>query len=133
MRGRVYFSGHSVRARLPCGHSLAITRSLLLTPQVGYHNEHHDFPSVPWTRLPELRRIAKEFYEPLPAHTSWPYVTWRFITDPSVGMWSRAKREGKGARLDQGVWTRMAGTSAEVKDGCKDSEVEKEEEELAYA
>ena len=74
-------------------------------PQVGYHNEHHDFPSVPWTRLPQLRAIAKEFYDPLPAHASWPYVTWKFITDPSVGMWSRAKRTGRGDKIDQAFWS----------------------------
>ncbi|BGP27273.1 sphingolipid delta-4 desaturase [Rhodotorula toruloides] len=58
--------------------------------------EHHDFPSVPWTRLWKLHDTAKEFYDPLPAHKSWPGVTWRFITDPQVGMWSRVKRIGKG-------------------------------------
>jgi len=26
----------------------------------GYHNEHHTFPAVPWTRLPELKRQAPE-------------------------------------------------------------------------
>merc|ERR1712046_555880 len=31
-----------------------------LTWNVGYHNEHHDFPFVPWSRLPALRRIAHE-------------------------------------------------------------------------
>ncbi|GAA5900068.1 hypothetical protein JCM6882_002605 [Rhodosporidiobolus microsporus] len=67
----------------------------ILAYNVGYHNEHHDFPSVPWTRLPALRKLASEFYDPLPQHSSWPGVTWRFITDPQVGMWSRAKREGK--------------------------------------
>jgi sphingolipid delta-4 desaturase len=72
--------------------------------QVGYHNEHHDFPSVPWTRLPELRKIAHDFYDPLPAHKSWPMVTWKFITDPSVGMWCRAKRTSKGERLEPEVW-----------------------------
>ena len=72
--------------------------------QVGYHNEHHDFPSVPWTRLPELRSLAHEFYDDLPSHKSWPYVTWKFITDPGVGMWCRAKRTGKGERLDARVW-----------------------------
>lgn len=82
--------------------------STSLIPQVGYHNEHHDFPSIPWTRLPELRRIASEFYEPLPAHKSWPYVTYKFITDPNVGMWSRAKRTSRGEKLDERVWVDMA-------------------------
>ncbi|GAA5853133.1 hypothetical protein JCM8547_000213 [Rhodosporidiobolus lusitaniae] len=67
----------------------------LLAYNVGYHNEHHDFPSIPWTRLPALRKLASEFYDPLPSHPSWPGVTWRFITDPNVGMWSRLKRERK--------------------------------------
>jgi sphingolipid delta-4 desaturase len=79
-----------------------------LIPQVGYHNEHHDFPSIPWTRLPELRRIASEFYEPLPAHKSWPYVTYKFITDPKVGMWSRAKRTSRGEKLQERVWVDLA-------------------------
>jgi sphingolipid delta-4 desaturase len=76
-------------------------------PQVGYHNEHHDFPSVPWTRLPELHRIAREFYDPLPSHPSWPAVTWQFITDSRVGMFSRAKREmgAKGERIEEHTWT----------------------------
>jgi sphingolipid delta-4 desaturase len=54
--------------------------------------------------LPELRRLAWDFYEPLPAHKSWPYVTWKFITDPSVGMFSRAKRNERGERIDPAVW-----------------------------
>merc|ERR1740138_1257245 len=28
----------------------------------NYHVEHHDFPEVPLTRLPALRRAAPEFY-----------------------------------------------------------------------
>ncbi|KAL8292406.1 hypothetical protein RQP46_001018 [Phenoliferia psychrophenolica] len=66
----------------------------ILTYNVGYHNEHHDFPSVPWTKLPALRNMAREFYDPLPNHTSWPGVTFRFIFDPKIGMFSRAKRHG---------------------------------------
>ncbi|SCZ97269.1 BZ3500_MvSof-1268-A1-R1_Chr4-2g07100 [Microbotryum saponariae] len=68
----------------------------ILAYNVGYHNEHHDFPSVAWTKLPELRRIASDFYDPLPQHLSWPGVTLRFIFDPKVGMWSRVKRDGRG-------------------------------------
>lgn len=28
----------------------------------GYHNEHHSFPNVAWTRLPTLRRTAPEVF-----------------------------------------------------------------------
>lgn len=66
-----------------------------LTYNVGYHNEHHDFPFVAWTKLPKLREIASEFYEDLPSHESWSYVIYQFITDPNVGMFSRVKRETK--------------------------------------
>ncbi|KAI4140758.1 MAG: hypothetical protein LQ340_007800, partial [Diploschistes diacapsis] len=38
---------------------------------VGLHNEHHDFPAVPWSRLPVLHEMAKEFYADLPRHESW--------------------------------------------------------------
>ena len=74
----------------------------ILTYNVGYHNEHHDFPAIPWTRLPKLHSIAKEFYEPLPCHRSWPWVIWQFIVDKEVGMWCRVKR-AEGGRL-VGSW-----------------------------
>jgi len=45
---------------------------------VGYHNEHHDLPGVPWTRLPQLRALAPEFYE-LPQHHSWAKVIYMWI------------------------------------------------------
>ncbi|KAH9822691.1 fatty acid desaturase-domain-containing protein [Melampsora americana] len=64
----------------------------LLTYNVGYHNEHHDFPSIPWIRLPKLHQIAHEFYDPLPFHSSWPLVTFNFIFKTDVGLFSRVKR-----------------------------------------
>lgn len=74
----------------------------VLTYNVGYHNEHHDFPAVPWTRLPKLYEIAKEYYDPLPHHKSWPLVLWHFIFDKEVGMWCRVKR-AEGGRM-VGSW-----------------------------
>lgn len=64
----------------------------LMVAQVGYHNEHHDFPSIPWTRLPALKAIAPEFYDTLPSHPSWPLVIWNFIFDPAAGLHARVKR-----------------------------------------
>jgi sphingolipid delta-4 desaturase len=58
----------------------------------GYHNEHHDFPNVPWTNLPKLRAMCPEFYETMPQHTSWVWVMWKFITDPNIGVHNRIKR-----------------------------------------
>jgi sphingolipid delta-4 desaturase len=73
-----------------------------LTYNVGYHNEHHDFPAVPWTRLPALYEIAKPFYDELPRHESWTYVLWRFIWDENVGITCRVKRK-EGGRVVGGA------------------------------
>lgn len=71
-----------------------------LTYNVGYHNEHHDFPSIPWTRLPALHSLANEFYKDLPQHKSWCMVTYRFIFDTDIGLFSRVKRAPKGSSLE---------------------------------
>ncbi len=63
-----------------------------LTFNVGYHNEHHDFPYIPGSRLAELRRIAPEYYEGLLSHRSWTKTLWRFITRSDLGGYSRVKR-----------------------------------------
>jgi len=60
---------------------------------IGYHNEHHDFVAIPWSKLPELKKIAKEFYEPLDYHSSWFSVLWEFLTSPQFGPQSRVGRE----------------------------------------
>ena len=69
----------------------------LVTFNVGYHNEHHDFPSIPGSRLPLVRQIAAEYYNNLPHHTSWVKVLYDFITDPKIGPYARMKRKGRGA------------------------------------
>jgi len=58
----------------------------------GYHNEHHDFPNIPWTNLPKLRAMCPDFYETVPQHTSWVWVIYKFITDPNIGVRNRIKR-----------------------------------------
>ena len=42
----------------------------VLTFNVGYHNEHHDFPNIPWTKLPALKKLAPEYYDSMPMHQS---------------------------------------------------------------
>ena len=74
----------------------------LLTYNVGLHNEHHDFPAIPWSRLPALHEIAKEFYADLPSHDSWVYVLWQFVWDKEVGLWCRVKRKEGGRKV--GDW-----------------------------
>lgn len=72
-----------------------------ITFNVGYHNEHHDFPAVPGSRLPEVKRIAAEYYDTMPQHNSWTKVLYDFITDPSIGPYARIKRRSKGLDLDK--------------------------------
>ena len=59
---------------------------------IGYHNEHHDFPDIPWRRLPELKRMAPEFYLPLKTHRSWSGLLVKFIFDPTYTLFSRVDR-----------------------------------------
>ncbi|XKL66005.1 hypothetical protein PGB90_009425 [Kerria lacca] len=64
-----------------------------ITFNVGYHNEHHDFPFIPGSRLPMVRKIAPEFYNDLPHHDSWCSVIYDFIMDPDIGPYARVKRK----------------------------------------
>lgn len=59
---------------------------------VGYHNEHHDFPNIPGARLPKLKKLAPDFYDHLFAHKSWTNVLVQFIVNPKIGLHSRVKR-----------------------------------------
>ncbi|MGO8992839.1 MAG: fatty acid desaturase [Polyangiaceae bacterium] len=43
----------------------------LISFDVGYHVEHHDFPYVPWSRMRELRARIPEYYDTLAAIPSW--------------------------------------------------------------
>ena len=65
---------------------------------VGYHNEHHDFPQIPQTRLHKLREIAPEYYTNMYSHSSWCWVLYKFLTVPSLGPWSRMHRISRRAR-----------------------------------
>ena len=83
----------------------------VLTYNVGLHNEHHDFPAVPWSRLPALHAIAKEFYDELPRHTSWVGVMWQFVWDKEVGLWCRVKRKEGGRKVGGGWRTEDLGAN----------------------
>lgn len=67
----------------------------LLTWSVGYHNEHHDFPRIPGSKLHKVRQIAPEYYEGLESYDSWSQVIFMYITDRAVGPFSRMKRKAK--------------------------------------
>ncbi|MBI4502451.1 MAG: fatty acid desaturase [Gemmatimonadetes bacterium] len=71
---------------------------------VGYHNEHHDFPSVAWNRLPQIRAIAPEYYHSLYSHYSWTKLLFRFLFDRDLSLFSRVVRtERNRVRLDDEV------------------------------
>jgi sphingolipid delta-4 desaturase len=60
---------------------------------VGYHNEHHDFPSIPWNKLPDLKNEAPEYYDSLKAHKSWTKLFFRFLFDKNISIYMRILRE----------------------------------------
>jgi sphingolipid delta-4 desaturase len=54
---------------------------------MGYHNEHHDLPSIPWNNLPKLRAMAPEFYSNLKYHSSWSRLLFSsFLTSDTASI-----------------------------------------------
>jgi sphingolipid delta-4 desaturase len=58
----------------------------------GYHNEHHDLMSIPWSRLPKLKAIAPELYDTINAHQSWSALLIRFLADRRITLDDRIVR-----------------------------------------
>jgi sphingolipid delta-4 desaturase len=65
----------------------------LMQMNIGYHNEHHDFPGVAWHNLPKIKRLAPEFYDTLYSHQSWTGLVLRFIFDKNISLYSRVERD----------------------------------------
>jgi len=63
---------------------------------VGYHNEHHDFPSIPWNNLPKIKKIAGPYYNSLGHHKSYTRLLFRFLFDPELSVYSRTARNNRG-------------------------------------
>lgn len=61
--------------------------------QIGRHVEHHDFPNIPFTKLPELTEIAGKHYAEPAETSSWSETTLQFIFDDGLGPHQRVKRE----------------------------------------
>ncbi len=66
----------------------------LVAFNIGYHNEHHDFMSVPWIHLPKIRRMGAEHYRGLHSYRSWTAVLLRFIFDREMSSYSRIVHPG---------------------------------------
>ncbi len=58
---------------------------------IGYHNEHHDFHEIPWTRLPALKAMAPDFYDDQACHYSWIALMATFIFDPRYSLHKRTE------------------------------------------
>jgi len=68
-----------------------------LALNIGYHNEHHDFHEIPWTRLPQLRATAPEFYDTLGHHRSWVALLFTFVFDPIYSLKTRSQNVERAA------------------------------------
>lgn len=63
---------------------------------VGFHNEHHDFPSVPWNNLPKIKATAPEHYDNLVYHKSWVKLLFVFLFNNKLSLFSRMVRTNRG-------------------------------------
>ena len=65
---------------------------------VGYHNEHHDFPSVPWNKLPKIKKFASSYYDNLGYHTSYTVLLFQFLFKKEISVYSRMARDNRGKK-----------------------------------
>jgi sphingolipid delta-4 desaturase len=70
----------------------------LVNLNVGFHNEHHDFPSVPWNKLPQLKKLADNHYETLGYHTSYTKLLFQFLFNREISVYSRTARSNRGKK-----------------------------------
>jgi len=75
----------------------------ILSLNVGFHNEHHDLPSVPWNKLPQMKQIAPEMYDTLLWHRSYVRLLWRFLTDRNLSLFSRILRTNRAGEAVEAV------------------------------
>ena len=64
----------------------------LFDMNMGYHNEHHDMPGVAWNKLPEIKKLAPEYYISIPSHISYTRLLFDFIRWGSPTYTSRLVR-----------------------------------------
>jgi hypothetical protein len=62
--------------------------SSLFSMNLSHHVEHHDFPGVPWNRLPLITKLAPEYYNDLEHSPGFSSTVYRW-TQHSEG-WSYA-------------------------------------------
>lgn len=62
--------------------------------KLDYGSGDHHLNPVP-ALCPQVKKIAAEFYDLLPQHSSWTRVLWDFVFDDSIGPYARIKREYK--------------------------------------
>ena len=87
----------TLRARARAGDVFLLRPLNKVSFNVGYHNEHHDIVTIPWSRLPQVRRIAPEFYDGLHSYTSWTTLLVRFVRDRNITLFNAIVRPGRGA------------------------------------
>jgi sphingolipid delta-4 desaturase len=79
----------------------------LVSFNVGYHVEHHDFPAVAWRHLPRVTEIAKDDYGRLFAVRSWTLLLADYLWSPRmrvdhyVGMGPSLEEERKEPRFQK--------------------------------
>lgn len=60
-----------------------------LSWNLGYHVEHHDFPNVPWHRLPRLRAMMPQWYPASHAHPSRGRAFFAALYKRRLDLWDR--------------------------------------------